>query len=842
MVSAEMDPTGSRWIPGPCPGLRWLSTRLCLAPLLVIAAALSTPGAARGAEVDALLLLPGDFTLSGPEARQLLVAERLRSGLPAGQVSEGLTFESSDPAVVTVEDGVAVPSGNGKARITVRAGGREASLEATVEGLDKPFEWSFRTHVQAVLTKAGCNSGACHGAAAGKNGFRLSLRGYDTDGDYLSITRDARGRRISPAEPARSLVLLKPTTALSHKGGRRFDTDSLEYRVLSGWIAAGAPAPRPDDALVERIEVLPENVSLEKGARQQLVVRAHYTDDHSQDVTGLAKYTANNAAVVQVDDAGLVTVAGVGEGSVTVWYASRIVIARFSVPFDQTVPPDVFAKAERRNFIDEIVLEKLESLNLPPSPPADDATFLRRAFLDTIGLGPSAAEVRSFLADSSPDKRSKLIERLLERPELVDYWTLKWSDLLLVSSEKISPAAMWAYHRFIRGQVAANTPWDELARSVVTASGSTLENGAANFFVIHPGPLEMAETTSTAFLGLSIQCAKCHNHPMEKWTNAQYYGMANLFARVRTKDGPRDGGRFVFAAAGGDVIQPLTGRPQPPRPLDGEPLAMEAPGDRRVHLAAWLTAPENPYFSRAIVNRVWANFMGVGLVEAVDDLRASNPASNEKLLSAAAKHLVEHDYDLKALMRVILDSATYQRSSAPLPENAEDTRFYSRYFPRRLMAEVLLDAISEATGVPSELAGYPAGWRAVQVPDANIASTFLQSFGRPERKITCECERSVEPSIAQVLHIVNGDTINKKLQANNNRIGTLLDAKTPPGDIPAGAIIEELYLSALSRFPTDREKERLLALLAEAPETEKRQAIEDLFWSLLSSKEFLFNH
>ncbi|MHB8736929.1 MAG: DUF1549 and DUF1553 domain-containing protein, partial [Terriglobales bacterium] len=543
----------------------------------------------------------------------------------------------------------------------------------------------------------------------------------------------------------------------------------------------------------------------------QRIVVGHFDDGHREDVTRWVKFTSTNESVAQVDEQGQVRVVGYGEGAITGWYLSRVVIGTVSSPFTTAVPAEVFARAERRNFIDELVLAKLASLNIPPSPQADDAEFLRRTFIDTIGVLPTADETRAFLADPSADKRDQLIESLLARGEFIDYWAYQWSDLLLVNSERLRPAALWAYYSWIRNQVEANTPWDEFARRIVTAKGSTLENGAANFFVLHQDPPEMSETTTVAFLGMSINCARCHNHPLEKWTNDQYYAMANLYARVRLKTAPGDGNTIVFEAAEGELVQPLTGKPRTPTPLDGEPLPPTSPGDRREHLARWLTSPENPYFARAITNRVWANFMDVGLVEMVDDMRRTNPASNEQLLDAAARFLIDNRFDLKALMRSILQSKTYQRSSRPLPENKADTRFYSRYYPRRMMAEVLLDAMSQATGAPTSFAEYAAGWRAMQLPDSNVNSYFLKTFGRPDRVVTCECERAAEPTMVQVLHISNGNSLNDKLQAAGNRLEQQLTAGASDS-----AIVEEAYLSALSRFPTEAEKAGLLAVLAEA--------------------------
>jgi hypothetical protein len=696
---------------------------------------------------------------------------------------------------------------------------------------------SFRNQVQPILAKFGCSAGACHGAAAGQNGFKLSLRGYDDEGDYIALTRHALERRIVPSDPGRSLMLLKPSGAVPHKGGKKFDTDSLEYGILSDWIASGAPGPKKDDPRIERIEVTPTQAVLKPGESKQLLVRAFFNDGRTEDVTRWVKYTDANSSVTQVDDTGSVNVMGQGEGAITAWYLSRIAMATITVPFTNEVSRDVFAKAPKRNFIDELALKKLQSLNLPPSPRCSDEEFIRRAYLDTLGVLPTAKETREFLASDRADKRDALIELLLTRGEFVDYWAYKWSDLLLVQSKNLKPAAMWSYYRWIRDNVAANNPWDVMVRNIVTAQGSTMENGAANFYVLHEDPRLMAETTSQAFLGMSINCAKCHNHPMEKWTNDEYFSFANLFARVRMKTGNVDGENVVFVANRGDVVQPLRGKPQPPKPLEGEPLPMDDESDRRQALAEWLTSPKNPYFGRAIVNRIWANFYGVGLVQAVDDLRVTNPASNQELLSAAAKFLADKKYDLKALMRLILQSETYQRSSHSLPGNTGDTRFYSRYYPRRLMAEVLLDTLSQVTGTPTQFKGYPEGWRAIQLPDSNVDSYFLKSFGRPEREKTCECERTAEPSVTQVLHISNGDTLNKKLSAKGNRLEKFLADKTAPE-----RMVEEIYLGALCRFPTDAEKEKMAKTFEAAEEKERRQVLEDIYWAILSSREFLFNH
>ncbi|HEX5176811.1 MAG TPA: DUF1549 and DUF1553 domain-containing protein, partial [Chthoniobacteraceae bacterium] len=574
----------------------------------------------------------------------------------------------------------------------------------------------------------------------------------------------------------------------------------------------------------------------------------YFNDGHSEDVTRNAKFTATDQSVANVDENGVVTVVGHGESAISAWYLSKIATGSVTVPYPNVIAADAFRDAPSRNWIDQLVLEKLRSLNLPPSPRCSDYEFIRRAFIDTIGILPTPSEVRAFVADGRSDKRDRWIAQLLERPEFVDYWTYKWSDLLLVTKRKLKPVAMWAYYKWVRDQVATNTPWDVFAGRLLTAQGSSIENGAANYFVIHQDPRELAETTSLTFLGFSMNCAKCHNHPMEKWTNDDYYGFANLFSRVRFKNGGADGENVIFATNEGELVQPLTGKPQPPRPLDGERLPLDAGGDRRIALVEWLTSPDNFYFKRSIVNRIWANFFGVGLVENVDDIRASNPASNERLFSAAADFLASHRFDLKALMREILQSETYQRSSVPVAGNETDTRFHSRYYPRRLMAEVLHDAIAQAAGVPTVFKTravseegekplqFPAGWRAVQLPDANTDNYFTKAFGRPDRELTCECERTAEPSVTQALHLSNGTTINEKLSAKDGFIAKLIAA-----DRPVNESLEEMYLAAIARPPSPHERERLSKVVGEAGE-DRRAAFEDIFWALLSSREFLFNH
>ncbi len=715
---------------------------------------------------------------------------------------------------------------------------------------------SFELDVIPILSKAGCNGGGCHGALAGKGGFRLSLFGYDPASDHLAITRDARGRRIDFSDPGASLLLAKPTTALPHKGGKRLAVGGHDYGVLAAWIAAGCPGPRADERRLVSVELTPAESTAAPDASVQLTVTARYDDGTSRDVTRWARFTSTDETVLSVNAEGGVTVVGPGAGAITAWFSSLITVAKVVAPFPNTIPAEAFARAPRASFIDDLVLAELEKLHLAPSPRAPDTTWVRRAFLDTIGRLPTPEEVRTFLADTSPGRHERVVDLLLARPEFIDYWTYKWSDVLLVTGSKLRPDAVDAYYRWIRDRVAENVPWDRLVRELVTASGSSVENGATNYFAVNQDPETVAENVSQAFLSLSINCAKCHNHPLEKWTNDQYYAFANLFARVRAKGWGGDarngdGIRTLYVEPRGELLQPRTGRPLPPAPLDGEPLSFDDPRDRREPLADWLTSPDNPYFTRAIVNRVWANFLGIGLVEPVDDLRASNPASNEPLLAALCAFTVEHGYDLKALMRLILLSETYASSAEPLPENVADRRWFARAYPRRLMAEVLADCIADVTGVHdtyTELAladgstqklatAYTPDTRALQLRDSAVKNAFLKTFGRNARDITCECERSNQPSLVQVLNLANGSTLNDKLAAKAGRITEILATEPEPA-----AIVTDAWLRCLGRAPTDGERKPLEEMLAAVPAAERRALVEDIYWSLLTSREFLFRH
>ena len=819
---------------------------IAAAIVLILAVTASTPRADGGNGVG-ITVLPDAIVLRGQGSHQQLLVEARAGDAYVGSRTTQSTFVSSNPNVATVDGkGVVTAVRDGRAIITIRDGDNHASTMVEVERAATPYPLTFRNHVMPVLTRVGCNSGPCHGALAGKSGFKLTLRGYDPDADYLTLTRQATARRVNPVEPARSLMLLKPTLAVSHGGGKRFTIDSPEYRVLSQWIASGTPPPTDSDPVMTRLEVFPPTARLKAGDEQPMIVRARFSDGHAEDVTRWARFTTNEGSVATVADDGVVKVQGTGEAAISAWYLSRLVTARIASPYPTRIDPAVYARAPRTNFIDEAILRKLQELNIEPSPLSSDSEFIRRVFLDAAGILPEPDEVRAFLADTRPDKRARLIDGLIERPEFVDYWAYKWSDLLLVSSRTLQSNAMWAYYNWIRASVAANKPWDQMAREILTASGNALANGAANYYVLHKNPIDVTENVAVTFMGFSITCARCHNHPLERWTQKDYYQMANLFARVGIKNGSERGDIIVYPAGTGDINHPRLNAPLPPRPLDGQPLALDAAQDRRQYFADWLVAPENPFFARALVNRVWKNFMGRGLVEAVDDIRDANPPSNPELLAALTRDFVEHRFDVKQLARTIMNSSTYQLTSKPTASNAGDLKYHSHYMARRLPAEVMLDAIGQVTGVREEFPGYP-GRRALQLPDASVDSYFLTTFGRPPRVTAADSERQQEPSMTQALHVINGDTINRKLRASDGLIQGLFAS-----DADNKTAIERLYLAALSRSPTDEELRTLTRAMDEAlardqanPDSAagpRRRVLEDLAWAILTGTEFLFNH
>jgi hypothetical protein len=806
----------------------------------------------RAAEIR---ILPSDVALTGKHATQRVIVLCETDGKLISDRTGQAKFTSSNPSVATIDEtGLVRPAGDGETIITAAVGDQQAQAKVKVAKFKDPRPWSFRNHVIPLLTSKGCNSGACHGALAGKGGMKLSLRGYDPVADHFVLTRQALGRRIDDQDAENSLFLLKPTKQMPHGGGTRIAKNSADYQLLLDWIKDGAPAPKDDDVRIQKLEVFPPAAVLKPDDQMPVIVRAWYSDGHAEEVTRWAKFSSSEDLVATVDNAGKVRVNGRGEAAITVLFGNLVAVSRITSPLPNAVDAKVFTSATRNNFIDDKVLVKLESLNIPPSPPCTDAEFIRRTYLDAAGILPTSEEVCKFLADALPDKRAKLIDSLLARPEFVDYWAYKWSDLLLVSTRKLPTQAMLAMHQYVRQSVADNRPWDRFARDILTSSGSTLENGAANYFVLHKDVTDLNEATSVTFMGMSITCCRCHNHPLEKWTQDQYWSMANLFSRVSMKNGDRGGEVIVQSQPTGDVLHLRRGVPMPPAPLDAKPLALDSTTDRRQYFADWLTAPDNAYFAKALVNRAWRNFMGRGLVEAEDDLRQTNPPTNPELLDALAEDFIKHKYDVKHVIRVVMNSAAYQRSSKPIADNATDDRFYSHYLIRRLSAEVILDAYSQVTGVPTPFTVvavgpsggtspsdlYPLGTRALQLPDSLLVSQFLDEFGRPQREQTCACERQQDSSVGQALHLNNGNTLNDKLRDKKSVVEKWIEEKIADADA-----IQRVYVLALSREPTADEMKKFQGLLADAAKDKqatRREILEDLFWSVLTGREFLFNH
>lgn len=801
-----------------------------------------------------LEVMPSALMLDGAKARQRMLVNGIRRDGSVVDLTDAAQFASSDVQTVRVEAGTAFPVADGEATLTARANGLMTNVRVVAKNTRRPFRWSFENHVEAVLSRQGCNMGICHGGSSGKGGFKLSLRAYDPDADYQRLKHEGRGRRLNQLRPDDSLLLRKPSLILAHVGGLRIPRDSSDYRVLPEWIASGAPGPKSGTPQVVRLEVTPHERILPPNATQRLLVTAHFSDGHSEDVTHWAKFSSNEETLARVTESGRVTMRAYGEVAVTVWYLGKVTFARFIAPFPNRIDLAKYQKLARANFLDDNINRKLAQLRLWPSELCTDAEFVRRAFLDTIGVLPTPKETRDFSSAPSPLKRTRLIEQLLQRPEFVDRWATVWGDLLRVNRDLLGSKGMWNLHLYLRQCVMENRPWNHVVRELVTASGATGENGPVNFYRMGSRPEEFAETVSQAFLGIRVQCAHCHNHPHEKWTQSDYYRMANLFARVGKKgEGDEE---TIYAATEGNIDHPRLRRPLPPAAFDGPTLALEDTRDRREFLADWLTKPDNPYVARSVVNRVWKRFMGRGLVEPVDDMRMTNPASNEPLLDALTQDFIQHGFDLKHLMRTILTSRAYQLSSRPNGTNRNDDRFYSRCLPRRLTAEMLLDAICQVTGQPEKFAGLPLGIRAGALPDTRIASAFLDAFGRPARQVTCECERNPDPSVSQALTFINGKTLNEKINASpESALGRLLDS----GKSDA-AILEELTLAALSRLPSVAERNQIENALnsalhsapsavsgdgkAQPPNTRaiRAQVFGDLLWALLSGPEFQFNH
>jgi len=698
---------------------------------------------------------------------------------------------------------------------------------------------TFERDVEPILARHGCNAGACHGKARGQNGFALSLLGFDPDFDYAAITAEGKGRRVFPASPDASLLLHKASGRVPHGGGKKLAVTDPAYDVLRRWIVAGCPRTPADVPKVTRITVDPAERSLGFRQEQQLAVTAHYSDGSSEDVTRLAMFQSNESVYAAVDANGKVTAGPLpGEAAIMARYLEKFAVVSILIPMPGAVPADLYSQLPRENLIDGHVWNKLKQLGLTPSAPTLDATFHRRSYLDVIGRLPTPAETRAFLADQSPDKRAKLIDRLLGRPEYADWWASKWADLIRPNPYRVGMKAVFNLDGWLRESFRQNKPYDRFVRELLTAQGSTWRNGAAVMFRDRREPDEITTMVSQLFLGVRLDCAKCHHHPFEVWSQDDFYSLAAYFARVGHKgqgiSAPISGGEeIIFARATGSVKHPLTGKELPPRPLFGNAGEVTAERDPREVLADWVTSPENPYFAKVIVNRVWADLMGRGIVDPVDDLRATNPPSNGPLIDALAADFRKNGYDLKKLIRTIATSYVYGLSTTTTERNVGDSRNYSRHYRQRLRAEVLLDAVSDVTGVPEQFNATPPGTRAMAVWTVRSPSVFLDSFGRPDPNQDPPCERTADTTVVQALHLMNAPNLHRKVTADDGRAAKLAASK-----LSVPELVEEVYLLAYCRPPTAEEKAYAARRFEKAP---RRQATEDLLWALMNSPEFVFN-
>ncbi|HTK75482.1 MAG TPA: DUF1549 domain-containing protein [Gemmataceae bacterium] len=699
---------------------------------------------------------------------------------------------------------------------------------------------TYERDVLPILTRAGCNAGACHGKARGQNGFQLSLLGFDRDFDYNALAHEGRGRRVFPEAPEFSLLLRKPAAEIPHGGGKRLTPGSPAYETIRRWIAAGLPRTPADAPSLDRISVEPSERSMTNGATQQLVVTAHYSDGSTADVTHFTMFQSNESVLAAVNPDGLVTAGPLpGEAAIMARFLEKFAVCNVLIPMPERVPDQVYTDLPRRNFIDGLVYDKLQRLGLTPSDPAPEPTFLRRAYLDVIGRLPTAAEARSFLADRSPDKKSKLIDALLQRPEYADFWANKWADLLRPNPYRVGIKAVFNLDAWLRETFRQNKPYDQFVRELLTAKGSTFRNGATVVFRDRREPDEITPMVSQLFLGVRLECAKCHHHPFEIWGQDDFYSLAAYFGRVGHKgtglSPPISGGEeFVTVAAKGDVKHPVTGKVLPPKPLAGLAPTLDADRDPREALADWITSPDNPFFAKVIVNRVWADLMGKGIVDPVDDLRATNPPSNGPLLDALADDFRNNGHELKKLLRTIMSSHVYGLSSLTKGRNAADGRNFSRHYRQRLRAEVLLDAVSDITSVPETFEAMPPGSRAMELWTVRGRSLFLDSFGRPDPNQDPPCERSAETTVVQALHLMNAPNLHRKVTADNGRAAELAKSNKSPREI-----VEEIYLSVYSRPPGDDERRIAEALFTEAGTT-RRRATEDVMWALVNTPEFVF--
>ena len=789
---------------------------------------------------------PNIIELSGKYAQtQVIVTELIEGKVhPASQdATSEATYISSDMTIVTVDStGLIQAQANGTAEIRVALGQWSTAIAVTVAGVEANPQVDFDFSVRPILSKAGCNMGACHASQHGKGGFILSVFGFDSRIDYKGIVKDELERRVDFIQPTNSLFLLKPTMKAPHGGGRRLKEGTMMYNTLVDWLKSGASAPASDPNEVVSIELFPKRRVATVGSKQQLRVVALYEDDTRRDVTQLARYDSLDEGMLAVTGTGQITTNGQGQAGVMVRFEGKAEICMVTTPFSEA--PEL-TDWKSNNFVDEFAIAKFEELGIAPSAICDDARFVRRAYLDAIGSLPTPEEVSAFVSKEDPTKREKLIDQLLGltgdptldiyNDRYSAYWTLKWSDLIRNSTDNLGEQGMWALHNWIRESFRVNKRLDAFVKEIITAKGSLYMNGPANYYQINKNPTALTEATSQLFMGIRLECAKCHHHPFESFSQADYYGMAAFFSRVGTKNSEEFGlfgrERVVIVQPSGEARHPRTGKNMVPTVLHGE--EMEHPLDRRIPLAKWLASPDNPWFAKSIVNRYMSYLLGRGLVEPVDDLRSTNPATNKEMFEALATYLEENQYDVKQLVKVIMNSRLYQLSSQPTELNKSAGKFYAFYKVKRIAAEPLLDAINTATGTTVKFTNLPLGTRAIELPDTNYNNYFLKTFGKPRRVSVCECERAPDENLAQALHTLNGDTINSKIDAKDGRLNKLITAEKTDEEI-----ITALFIATWSRTPTEQELTVCKEIVAEAGQ--RNEGLGDVLWALINAKEFIY--
>jgi hypothetical protein len=800
-----------------------------LAVLLLVSSAVADDPAPAS-----LTVAPADIHLSAIRDRQSLIVQAV---LP-----NGLTVDVTDQAQIKIENEALIrrdgntfhPVADGSTKVIVTHAGHTVEVPVTVANatVDPPI--SFRLDVMPVFMKTSCNNGSCHGAARGKDGFRLSLFGFDPEGDHYRLTREIPGRRINLALPAESLLMEKGAGVVPHTGGKRYDVGSEHYNTVLRWLEAGAPNdPGPVPAVVS-VELYPKEAVLDgEGATQKLTVRAKYADGTDRDVTNLAYFSSNNENSAEIAQTGTVTAHARGEAFIMARFDTHTVGSHFIVLPKGLQYED--PKTPEFNYVDTLVHSKLRKLRIIPSEVCSDQEFLRRVFVDITGTMPTIDDYEKFTADTAPDKRDKLVDQLLQRKEFVDIWVMKWAELLQVRTiaNRVEKKPMLAYFNWLRDKIANNTPTDKMVQELLGARGGSFANPAVNYYQTETETLKTAENVAQVFMGMRIQCAQCHNHPFDRWTMDDYYGFAAFFSQIGRKQGEDPRETIIFNSGGGEVTHLVGGRVMKPKFLGGAEPDLTGK-DRRQVMAEWLASPENPYFAKNLANIVWAHFFGRGIIQEVDDVRISNPPVNAELLDELGRKFTDYNYDFRKLVRDICTSRTYQLSTTTNESNASDHKNFAHAELRRIRAEVLLDCISSVTSTQDKFPGLPTGARAVQIADGNTATYFLTTFGRAKRESVCSCEVKMEPNLSQALHLINGDTSNAKIAQ-----GGLVPTRLKEGKTPAD-IITEMFMRCFTRRPTEKELASLTAIVAE--QQNPQEALEDIFWSLLNSREFLFNH